>query len=178
MKWRPPADDADGHQDRHEPMLAVATAPVKGASAGGAGLLALWSWKRPFMPLSVVVGHRDGAATDFHWLDVPTREKAQTKSKTASAGSLRGTDSGTDLSSRRGSRRVRNEPDSPFRGASRSYHGEDSFPTVNLENTKEEMGIWQHLLSVGRDGRCLIQSLARGAFKYGLFEICFWVLSD
>ena len=78
LRWRPPANDTlndDGddedEEDRHHSMLAVATAPIKGASAGGSGMLALWSYYRPYMPLSVVEGHRDGAVTDFAWLDTP-----------------------------------------------------------------------------------------------------------
>jgi hypothetical protein len=46
-------------------MLAVSTAPIKGASAGGSGAAGLWSYHRPFAPLSVVEGHKDGAVTDF-----------------------------------------------------------------------------------------------------------------
>lgn len=72
IRWRPPAydtsgDGRDSEEDRHGSMMAVATAPVKGAVAGGSGMLALWSYHRPFMPLSVVEGHREGAVTDFCW---------------------------------------------------------------------------------------------------------------
>ena len=77
VRWRPPANDSilsSGNDpddiyemDRHDSMLAVATAPVKGAVAGGSGVLALWSYNRPFMPLSVVEGHEEGAVTDFCW---------------------------------------------------------------------------------------------------------------
>jgi hypothetical protein len=40
LRWRPPAGDTlvlDDDEDRHEAMLAVSTAPIKGASAGGSG---------------------------------------------------------------------------------------------------------------------------------------------
>ena len=87
LRWRPPAHEmsppkhntenvgsvvvVDEKQqyiiDRHEAMLAVSTAPVKGASAGGCGMIALWSYHRPFMPLSVLEGHNEGAVTDFLW---------------------------------------------------------------------------------------------------------------
>jgi WD repeat-containing protein 24 len=97
-------------------MLAVATAPVKGTSAGGAGFLALWSYNRPFMPLSVLDGHRDGAINDFEWVETPCPF-----SKTIDLASVT-----TDLSS------------------------------------QAPGTIWQHVVSVGRDGRCLLQSFVRG----------------
>jgi hypothetical protein len=52
-------------------MIAVSTAPIKGASAGGSGMISLWSYHRPFMPLSIVEGHKEGAVADFEWLDTP-----------------------------------------------------------------------------------------------------------
>jgi WD repeat-containing protein 24 len=77
IRWRPPAYDThvghssntitDTEEDLHSTMIAVATAPVKGAVAGGKGMLTLWSYRRPFMPLSVVEGHSEGAVTDFCW---------------------------------------------------------------------------------------------------------------
>lgn len=72
IKWRPPANKSyigiDGNEeDQHEPMLAVAAAPIKGASAGGSGMLALWSYHRPCMALSIVEGHKEGGVTDFCW---------------------------------------------------------------------------------------------------------------
>lgn len=68
LLWRPPLHDSTKANDMQKSLLAVATAPVQGASSGGAGHLGLWSWHRPFMPLSVVMGHSEGAVTDFCWL--------------------------------------------------------------------------------------------------------------
>jgi hypothetical protein len=48
------------------------------------GLLALWSY-HPFMPLSVVEGHKDGTVTDFGWLDTP--QPVQLVHATATGGS-------------------------------------------------------------------------------------------
>lgn len=74
IRWRPPSNDfyfkfGEGNEseDRHESMIVVATAPVQGAIAGGAGMLSLWSYNRPFMPLSIVEGHSEGAVSDFCW---------------------------------------------------------------------------------------------------------------
>jgi WD repeat-containing protein 24 len=76
LRWRPPSNDTIvttgidnkiGEVDRHESMLAIATAPVKGAVAGGSGILSLWSYNRPYMPLSVLEGHLEGNVADFCW---------------------------------------------------------------------------------------------------------------
>jgi hypothetical protein len=59
-------------------MIAVSTAPIKGASAGGSGMISLWSYHRPFMPLSIVEGHKEGAVADFEWLDTPKMDYQKT----------------------------------------------------------------------------------------------------
>eukprot|EP00540_Astrosyne_radiata_P010734 CAMPEP_0116822822 /NCGR_PEP_ID=MMETSP0418-20121206/487_1 /TAXON_ID=1158023 /ORGANISM="Astrosyne radiata, Strain 13vi08-1A" /LENGTH=435 /DNA_ID=CAMNT_0004450989 /DNA_START=478 /DNA_END=1786 /DNA_ORIENTATION=- len=103
-------------------MMSVATTP--GKYAGGHGVLGLWSYNRPFMALSVVEGHIDGAVTDFVWLDTPSPtqvlEQAPNPSKAVNA---------------------------------------DRGKILQLLSTE---GTWQHVLSVGRDGQCLLQSFARG----------------
>ena len=131
LEWRPEVSSrlrassgklVDDTVDRHDAMLAVTTAPISGASAGGSGSILLLSWHRPFMPLSVVEGHKDGAVTDFVWLDFPFQPT-----------------NGFDKE----------------RGSSR-HEGDD---WVVPQDT---LGTWQHVLSVGRDGNCLIQSLEKG----------------
>ena len=124
--WRPPA----GHhvdENIHASMLAVATAPTRGTSAGGNGMLSLWSYHRPFMPLSVVEGHINGAVADFVWLDTPPNEFMKRK-----------------------------QNESP---SMEPPH--DSYEEVRLSYMQTE-GTWQHVLSVGRDSHCIIQSLVRG----------------
>ena len=37
---------------------------------------------------------------------------------------------------------------------------------------KAGLGVWQHVLSVGRDGRCLLQSFARGKQPSKVFCCC------
>ena len=148
VRWRPLVNDPLGpdDMDRHESMLAVATAPIKGASSGGTGLLMLWSWNRPFMPLSVVEGHKEGAVTGFHWLDTPA----------------------SDLSKRQQARKGNEMVTSTFRTSSRvpgsKTHEVDAILFENSEHDGDSdmLGVWQHVLSVGRDGRCLVQSFARG----------------
>lgn len=144
-------------------MLAVATAPVKGASAGGAGLLALWSYQRPFMPLSVVQGHREGAVTDFDWLDTPSQDTSITGSPPrpvftdSKRGARRGQhfDPTSNETHRSGSSRVPGVSSEHDSDLGLHDHSE-------VDDIDKPIGIWQHALSVGRDGRCLIQSFVRG----------------
>lgn len=121
IRWRPTLNSSDNFFldfsdeviKHHGSMLAVATSPASGAAAGGHGTVSLWSYYRPFTPLSIVEGHKEGAVVDFLWLDTPDFEDKETFfSRKFDESALKGT--------------------------------------------------WQHVLSVGRDGRCLVQSFARG----------------
>jgi hypothetical protein len=168
LRWRPPAldtfaSDDDGVVDRHDSMLAVATARL--TSAGGSGVLSLWTFHRPFMPLSVVEGHEEGAVTDFVWLDTPQLNKkaeAEPKSKSNASSSKNG-----PKYSRRGQPKSAGANDTGEAVVLRSS-GRDAdslFDSKEKETEKKEpsaVHVWQHVLSVGRDGRCLLQSFARG----------------
>lgn len=169
VKWRPLAsdifsDDSAEIQDRHESMIAVATAPIKGASAGGAGLLMLWSWNRPFMPLSVLEGHNEGAVTDFYWLDTPTAAGPITP--TVTTRKVKGSSTEKGSTKRDPTKGLLQTTSSRIPG-SRSHESD----AILFENSEHEdpsdMGVWQHVLSVGRDGRCIIQSFVRGKFLGG-----------
>eukprot|EP00566_Odontella_aurita_P004060 CAMPEP_0113564672 /NCGR_PEP_ID=MMETSP0015_2-20120614/21750_1 /TAXON_ID=2838 /ORGANISM="Odontella" /LENGTH=1222 /DNA_ID=CAMNT_0000466781 /DNA_START=16 /DNA_END=3680 /DNA_ORIENTATION=- /assembly_acc=CAM_ASM_000160 len=225
LKWRPPAeafssrggsgtDERTEAPDRHDTMMAVSTAPISGASAGGFGSLSLWSYRRPFMPLSVVEGHKEGAVTNFIWIDTPDRtlisdgHAKQMESSTSdgkkkhldrsparhggkskynvhekiSAAGQEALTAGGGISSdpsrtntdqlsvsmheipRRSPLEVRDSRrlESDDKGSSRSdpHHPEHGWVEVSQLNTLA--GTWQHVLSVGRDGRCLLQSFARG----------------
>jgi hypothetical protein len=163
IRWRPPAFDTfsvageeEDNVDRHDSMLAVATARL--ASAGGSGVLSLWSYNRPFMPLSVVEGHEEGAVTDFVWLDTPQiNQNSKNGSKLAQA----------ENEARR--LRMNQNPNlqDTFEGRSAGREVE-SILFDNKGKEKDAVSssvyIWQHVLSVGRDGRCLLQSFARGAY--------------
>jgi len=164
LKWRPPAndlvagaldDDDDDETDRHDSMLAVATAPLKGASAGGSGVLALWSYHRPYMPLSVVEGHRDGAVTDFVWLDTPLPPSSSNNNKPTMR--LPGSTLHDVDSILYDNNNNSNEHNRTANDRNNNANSKD-----NIQEDDRPVGIWQHVLSVGRDGRCLIQSFARG----------------
>lgn len=173
LKWRPPAletlpveNDSQDAADRHEPMLAVATAPIKGASAGGSGLLCLWSYHRPFMPLSVLESHTKGAVTDFFWLDTPHPDSEQSmvpssKPGNASSAELKGNSIDESDSGLARNARIRGMSQQESGGTqSSAFDNSDRDNNKCLEKTG--LGVWQHVLSVGRDGRCLLQSFPRG----------------
>jgi hypothetical protein len=186
LTWRPPAfpfsrEDADqASADPHDGMIATSSAPVKGR-AGGHGLLNLWSVHRPFMPLSVCEGHTQGAVTDFIWLDTP-REVTEKRFRAARR---RLSKRGSPTDHRRQNEQGRQRSESAGRGANRinSSSGRGTLTFVRAQtdsddgfvdmDTDEDYGpeddrlagdVWQHVLSVGRDGRCLLQSFARGIF--------------
>jgi WD repeat-containing protein 24 len=189
VRWRPPAWEtfSGKDEDRHESMLAVATASIKGgASAGGSGRCELWSFHRPFMPLSIVEGHKEGAVTDFDWLETPTApdQDRSTLSKSIQGGDKTLIDSNssssdspiklssTDSIGRAARGGGKHSSDAlAFRSGARlptSSNSESDYGFVHERGDQEtvdynkQVGIWQHVLSVGRDGRCLIQSFARG----------------
>lgn len=115
--------------DHHEAMLAVATT-VTGATSGGSGKVYLWSCHRPFMPLSIVDGHKIKSVADFIWLDTPDIE----------------------------------DDESPFRSILASKRASSFFDYTQdvEENAVNLVGTWQHVLTVGKDGKCLVQSFCRG----------------
>lgn len=131
IRWRPDAHvKRSNGDDLHDSMIAVSTAPIKGTNAGGAGTLSLWSFHRPYMPLSIVEGHQNGAVVDFDWLETP---------QTSSA--------------------IYFPTDAPTKGKQLASGEMGSF----LVDHDSRARIWQHVMSVGRDGNCLVQSLVRGA---------------
>lgn len=76
LRWRPPKGNnieryystQNSSVDLHAAMLAISTSASGGAASGGHGTLSLWSCHRPFMPLSIVDGHEEGAVVDFIFL--------------------------------------------------------------------------------------------------------------
>lgn len=153
VRWRPPAFDAtsagNGEEevDRHDSMFAVATARL--TSAGGSGVISLWSTHRPFMPLSVVEGHEEGAVADFVWMHTP-RPEAETQIY-----------SRKDQRDRHQGAPFKNDDTVLIRSGG---HGDvESTLVDNQESGKSSSNaIWQHIVSVGRDGKCILQSFVRG----------------
>lgn len=179
IKWRPPASTVkdDGEVDRHESMLAVASA--RQASAGGSGVLGLWSCDRPFMPLSVVEGHEEGAIGDFVWLETPYSDMKPKLQPRINSPELM--NKSRPASSSRYTPNAAADGTVVLRG---SLRGEsESILFDNKEKADEILAaprIWQHILSVGRDGRCLVQSLVRGKdLMWGLrAHPCYYLLTN
>ena len=173
LRWRPPAfdsfsssDDEDEIIDKHDSMLAVATARL--TSAGGSGVLSLWSFHRPFMPLSVVEGHEEGAVADFAWVQTP-----QDNIKTRQQPKFNPSESNVSLSKLNSSRHRKlydippNDETVLIRAGGRGDVESILFDNKDRDEEKTDPSsadIWQHVLSVGRDGRCILQSFVRGKF--------------
>mmetsp|Transcript_62676 Transcript_62676/g.70081 ORF Transcript_62676/g.70081 Transcript_62676/m.70081 type:complete len:1140 (+) Transcript_62676:51-3470(+) len=176
VRWRPPSNEflpllsdsfnnSTSHDyrddkkqevmvDRHDSMLAVATARL--TSAGGSGALSLWSYNRPYMSLSIVEGHEEGAIEDFVWLKTPKtipkteilQQNFTVRSDTPDSPSLR----------------LRKNSESP------TLMDDSSLGVKERTQKDDEQAvesspisfIWQNVLSVGRDGQCIMQSFARG----------------
>lgn len=154
--WRPPAN-TNGYfpnkesdvgmnsncykVDHHDAILAISTASTGGANVGGKGCVGLWSFHRPFMPLSLVEGHSEGAVTEFLWVDTPDRWESYKNDNYNSYGNFHNTTFSPSW--------ILDSKHSPT---------SKEVPT-DIDSLQ---GMWQHILSVGRDGKCLLQSFARG----------------
>jgi hypothetical protein len=187
LAWRPPAFplsrvNADlAYTDPHDGMIAISSAPVKGR-AGGNGLLSLWSIHRPFMPLSVCEGHTEGAVTDFVWLDTPrelSEKRVTVRGRLAKKGSSADHGRYSDLGSQRSESLGRGTSRITSSGRSSTIKrahtdSDDGFLDTDTEEDHDPEDarlagdVWQHVLSVGRDGRCLLQSFAKGRSMFFL----------
>lgn len=174
LAWRPPAfpfsrDDAGvASSDPHDGMIAIASAPVKGR-AGGNGLLSLWSHYRPYMPLSVCEGHSEGAVTDFVWLDTPREISGKQANiqrnlskRVLSGDHGRQQDHGSQRSDAGGRPRASSVMKRTHTDSDDGYGDIDTDEDYDEVDARLAGSVWQHVLSVGRDGRCLLQSFARG----------------
>ncbi|KAL7543588.1 hypothetical protein ACHAXR_012881, partial [Thalassiosira sp. AJA248-18] len=160
IRWRPPEDACDTQSNHHDSMIAVATSSIYGANAGGNGSVGLWSCGRPFMPISICEGHQDGAVTDFAWDDCQTRTKHQNQNKfppyhgNSEPGQVKGIPSSI-ASAELTSSLIRN-----------LKYSKENFGDANIDSLgkpdEEGKREWQTILTVGRDGQCLLQDFAYG----------------
>lgn len=168
VRWRPPAldfsNDVEGNVDRHDSMFAVATARL--TSAGGSGVISLWSTHRPFMPLSVVEGHEEGAVADFVWMETPLPEDKNDGDRSQSR-RLDPQQQKVDPRKLRKNGGSQNSDETILiRSGGRGDVDSILFDNHVKKNDNKYAGgaIWQHILSVGRDGKCILQSFVRGMF--------------
>jgi WD repeat-containing protein 24 len=161
VRWRPPAfsresDQSDSKEiDRHESMFAVATARL--TSAGGSGVISLWSTHRPYMPLSVVEGHLEGGIAGFDWIRTP------------GPSAMEALDTPKESPIIYDPRKPRKAVSSTKPGEVGSRAGGRGDVESVIDKLKDDDvindasgAIWQHVLSVGRDGKCILQSFVRG----------------
>ena len=196
IRWRPPEDrngsqsanncddvkSSDYEHDYHESMIAVATSSIAGVNAGGNGSVGLWSYHRSFMPISVVEGHRDGAVTDFGWVDRPysqclASERLNSVQQTESLPRKEGSDAGSHNPARGSSPSV-NSSESPSYRYSKTRRVKETLEdktdsTVHRYAAEEKKSeddasprTWQKILTVGRDGQCLLQNFSFGEMYY------------
>mmetsp|Transcript_2795 Transcript_2795/g.6001 ORF Transcript_2795/g.6001 Transcript_2795/m.6001 type:complete len:582 (-) Transcript_2795:1490-3235(-) len=149
--------------DRHDSMLAVATARL--TSAGGSGTLSLWSFHRPFMSLSIVEGHEESAISDFVWVRTPQTVPKTTNRNFKTEQQQPQQKSGIQLLASESSLSALTSPlttSQRLRRKSIDDHDKHYSEDEEASDFNSVSYIWQNLLSVGRDGQFIMQSFARG----------------
>lgn len=145
-------------------IIAVSTSPIQGANAGGNGVydskntnhevmtyshfhslslgaVGLWTCSRPFVPISIVEGHQEGAVTAFVFVSDDSTDSDE-PSVSFNRRSTEPTSSG-----------------SPDQRYSRRRLSEMHDAAPKTENYQQCKSI---ILSVGRDGQCLLQDFSLG----------------
>ena len=148
IKWRP------GH-----PEQLTTTSSVQGDNA-----IHLWNVRHPYLPLATMEGH-DDVCGSITWIDTPCLPQGA-----GSTGAGAGAGAGEALSSSGEG----GDSAGAYRSMSARLFGAwgggwgDSFGGAardeekdGLEQYTEYLGVWQHLVSCGRDGKVIFHSLAR-----------------
>jgi hypothetical protein len=123
-------------------IVAVATSPIQGANAGGNGTIGLWACKYPFVPISVVEGHEEGAVTAFTFVDISSVPGTTAYNRSSSQPAI-------PLASH-------HEPLQQF-----SKRNSDQ-NVATMSRIFRESALRSIVLSVGRDGQCLLQDFSLG----------------
>lgn len=101
------------------------------------GTVALWTCNRPFLPISIVEGHVEGAVTDFIFINDASEDANVAFNRRSSVPSF---------------------PSSKTTPSTRMLS--NAYDAV--VSTQKERGHRSMILSVGRDGRCLLQDFSLG----------------
>lgn len=116
------------------------------------------------MALSVVEGHQGGGVADFVWVQTPEAREESEEAVDAMSESHHDA-----KKSQEEKRKTREESDSKteelaaVRSGGRGGVEGQVFDSPTFKDTlSDDRSIWQHVLSVGRDGKCLLQSFVRG----------------
>jgi WD40 repeat protein len=137
--WRPNTGETESLGDS---IVAVATSPIQGANAGGNGTIGLWACKYPFVPISVVEGHEEGAVTAFTFVDISSVPGTTAYNRSSSQPAI-------PLASH-------HEPLQQF-----SKRNSDQ-NVATMSRIFRESALRSIVLSVGRDGQCLLQDFSLG----------------
>ncbi|KAL3795740.1 hypothetical protein HJC23_008227 [Cyclotella cryptica] len=156
IRWRPKGASSSGLSDS---IIAVATSPISGANAGGNGTVGLWTCNRPFIPLSIVEGHQEGAVTSFVFVsntapNTPTtsiHNRTFIEPSSVSSVSKIPPTMGLESPTQRYNKRALSG------NVDKATNVENEQKQISHENTLRSM-----ILSVGRDGQCLLQDFALG----------------
>ncbi|KAL7552029.1 hypothetical protein ACHAWF_015240 [Thalassiosira exigua] len=158
IRWRPPVDASDVQCNHHESMIAVATSSIYGANAGGNGSVGLWSCHRPFMPISVCEGHLDGAVADFSWIVEQNSNRYGKIEPDTSSLAVAGYSSYGYKKSK-----MSREKTLDRSGFSNEGKQPTEVPALNSDIGRASKATVQPLIvTVGRDGNCLLQNFAFG----------------
>jgi hypothetical protein len=108
------------------------------------GVIGLWTCSRPFVPLSIVEGHEEGAVSAFAFVfDTSIAESTFSRRLTEPTSSV------SPLT----------QFESPLQGYSRRRLSDMYSTVTNLEKEGSSRSL---VLSVGRDGQCLLQDFSLG----------------
>ncbi|KAL7519039.1 hypothetical protein ACHAWX_004612 [Stephanocyclus meneghinianus] len=156
IRWRPMGASSSGLGGS---IIAVATSPISGANAGGNGAVGLWTCNRPFVPLSIVEGHEEGAVTSFVFVSntslnastISTHNRSYTEPNSFSPVSKTSPTMGVGSPLQHHNKRI------PYEKADRATSAENERMQISHESTLQST-----ILSVGRDGQCLWQDFSLG----------------
>lgn len=155
-------------------IIAVSTSPIQGANAGGngecitdkqthvkcmrftfsfalLGVVGLWTCSRPYVPISIVEGHQEGAVTAFAFVpdtatsDEPLMEFNRRLTEPTTSTGI--------------SPLMHFESPSQWYSRRRLSEFHDAAASAEKDRPCRSM-----ILSVGRDGQCLLQDFSLGEF--------------
>lgn len=119
------------------------------------GVISLWVCSAPFVPVSIVEGHEEGAVTDFVFVTDNPEDRSSTILKL----------------DRRSTEPVGVSPMRQFESPSQQRGSRRHSDMLDTSDTQKEPTPKAMILSVGRDGQCLLQDFSRGKAVMRKFEV-------
>lgn len=105
------------------------------------GTVSLWTCNNPYVPISIVEGHEEGAVNDFAFVTYTSEavSEVQKFNRRSSTGGV--------------------SPTTQFQFSSQHRRMSDMYETAASEQNHRASSV---ILSVGRDGQCLLQDFSLG----------------